>query len=146
MLMASDAHSLPTSPNALLPDIVIGKQADWDLIIGAMEKVVHRGNMGFGENGTAWAYVGRDIKYRMAGKSGTAQVVSIKQDEEYDEELLDERLRKHAWFLAFAPVQKPQIAIVVLIENGGSGSAIAAPIARKILDEYLLNTDRLAGL
>lgn len=142
MLKESAPDIISTSRNRLLPDVATGNKAAWDLIIQSMEKVVHRGNMGFGENGTAWAYIGRGIKYRMAGKSGTAQVVTIKQGEEYNADELDEQLRKHAWFIAFAPVEKPRIALVVLVENGGSGSAIAAPIARKILDEYLLKIDR----
>ena len=74
----------------------------------------------------------------MAGKSGTAQVVGIKQGEEYDEEELDERQRKHAWFVAFAPIDKPRIALAVLVENGGGGSEFAAPVARAVLDHYLL--------
>tara|TARA_E500000331_G_C17257321_1_gene713660 strand:- start:552 stop:2438 length:1887 start_codon:yes stop_codon:yes gene_type:complete len=115
----------------LIPDHI------WDEIIVSMEKVVHRGNQEFGENGTAWAYIGQDIAYRMAGKSGTAQVVSIKQGEEYDEEDLPERQRKHAWFIAFAPVEDPQIVLAVLVENGGGGSEVAAPIARQVLDHYL---------
>lgn len=115
----------------LVPDFV------WKAIISAMEKVVHRGNQGFGENGTAWAYIGQDIPYRMAGKSGTAQVVGIRQGEEYDEEELTERQRKHAWFVAFAPIEDPQIALAVLIENGGGGSAMAAPVAREVIDHYL---------
>jgi len=110
----------------------------WDYIISSMEMVVHRGNQGYGENGTAWAHIGMDIPYRMAGKSGTAQVVEIKQGEEYDEEVLDERQRKHAWFVAFAPVDKPKIALAVLLENGGGGSEVAAPVARAILDHHLL--------
>ena len=117
---------------ALIPDPV------WDVVIGAMEKVVHRGNQGYGENGTAWAYIGQDIEYRMAGKSGTAQVVGIKQGEEYDAEELDERRRKHAWFVAFAPVDNPTIALAVLVENGGGGSEFAAPVARAVLDHHLL--------
>jgi|TARA_B100000315_G_scaffold135178_1_gene124533 penicillin-binding protein 2 len=138
MLKEGDAHTTSESQTRLLSNVAPEDDAAWDLVIQAMENVVHRGNMGFGENGTAWAHIGQDIKYRMAGKSGTAQVVMIEQGEEYNEEELDERLRKHAWFVAFAPVQKPEIAIVVLIENGGSGSAVAAPVAREILDEYLL--------
>lgn len=111
----------------------------WDLVIGAMEQVIHRGNMGFGENGTAWAYIGQDIPYRMAGKSGTAQVVGIKQGEEYEEEELAERQRKHAWFAGFAPVENPAIVIVVLVENGGGGSSVAAPVVREVADYYLLS-------
>jgi len=118
----------------------------WELIIGGMEKVVNRGNQEFGENGTAWAYIGRDIDYRMAGKSGTAQVVGIAQGEEYDEELLSERQRKHAWFVGFAPVDAPVITVVVLVENGGGGSEIAAPVVREILDYYIpQETRRMAG-
>ncbi len=74
----------------------------------------------------------------MAGKSGTAQVVEIKQGQEYKEEDLEEFNRKHAWFIAFAPVEKPVIALAVLVENGGGGSAVAAPVAREVIDAYLL--------
>jgi len=117
----------------------------WSLIIEAMGMVVHRGNQGYGENGTAWAYIGRGIGYRMAGKSGTAQVVGIPQGEEYDAEELTERQRKHAWFVGFAPIDKPEIALAVLVENGGGGSSVAAPIVRKILDYYLLESrDKVA--
>ena len=77
-------------------------------------------------------------RYRMAGKSGTAQVVEIKQGEEYDEEELDEYNRKHAWFTAFAPADDPAIAVAVLVENGGGGSSVAGPVAREVLDAYLL--------
>ena len=144
MLKESSLYTLPASRSRLLPNIAEGDDAAWDLVIQSMEKVVHRGNMGFGENGTAWAHIGQDIEYRMAGKSGTAQVVTIEQGEEYNEEEVDERLRKHAWFVAFAPVQKPEIALAVLVENGGGGSAIAAPVARKMLDEYLLKPNRIS--
>ncbi len=121
------------------PDIDRVPDHVWDLIIESMEMVVHRGNQGYGENGTAWAYIGRGLEYRMAGKSGTAQVVGIRQGEEYDEDELEERQRKHAWFVAFAPVDNPQIAVAVLLENGGGGSAIASPVARTVLDHYLLD-------
>ena len=118
----------------------------WDEIIESMVKVVHRGNQEVGENGTAWAYIGQDIPYRMAGKSGTAQVVSIKQGEEYDEEELSEQQRKHAWFIAFAPVEDPQIALAVLVENGGGGSEVAAPVARQVIDYYLEKLDLISGV
>ncbi|MDA8951046.1 penicillin-binding transpeptidase domain-containing protein, partial [Pseudomonadales bacterium] len=106
--------------------------------IGGMEKVVHRGNQIYGENGTAWSYIGRDIEYRMAGKSGTAQVVAIEQGEVYEASIIEERKRKHAWFIAFAPIEDPKIALAVLLENGGGGSEYAAPVAREIIDYYLL--------
>jgi penicillin-binding protein 2 len=86
--------------------------------------------------GTARA-AGLNAKYEMAGKSGTSQVFSLAQDEEYDEEIIDERLRDHALFVAFAPVDNPRIAVAVIVENGSSGSRVAAPIARQIMDEYL---------
>ena len=110
---------------------------DWQNVVAAMEDVVHLGGQGFRGNGTAWAYIGQRIGYRMAGKSGTAQVVEIRQGEEYNEEELSEFRRKHAWFMAFAPVEDPQIALAVLVENGGGGSSVAAPVAREIIDSYL---------
>lgn len=76
--------------------------------------------------------------YHIAGKTGTAQVVGIKQGEKYDASKLDERHRDHAWFIAFAPAEQPKIAMAVLVENGGHGGGVAAPIARKLMDYYLL--------
>ena len=138
MLLASDAPLTEVDPPAKVPRVNGPAPEDWEQMIQAMQDVVHRGNQGFRGNGTAWAYIGRDISYRMAGKSGTAQVVEIPQGEEYDEEALEEFKRKHAWFIAFAPVDDPVIALSVLVENGGGGSAVAAPVAREVLDAYLL--------
>jgi penicillin-binding protein 2 len=76
--------------------------------------------------------------YHIAGKTGTAQVVGMKQGEKYDASKIDERHRDHAWFIAFAPAEQPRIALVVLVENGGHGGGTAAPIARKVMDYYLL--------
>jgi len=87
--------------------------------------------------GTA-AQAGAGAPYAFAGKTGTAQVVGIKQGEKYIESQVTERNRDHAWFIAFAPADKPKIALAVLAENGGHGGAVAAPIARKVLDYYLL--------
>jgi len=138
MLLASDRPLIESDP-APPPTPVTGPAPDdWERMVDAMEDVVHRGNKGYRQNGTAWAYIGQDIGYRMAGKSGTAQVVEIEQGEEYDEEELDEYSRKHAWFIAFAPADDPQIAVAVLVENGGGGSSVAAPVAREVLDAYLL--------
>ena len=102
----------------------------WDTVIGAMNDVMQ------GPRGTARA-VGTGAPYTMAGKSGTAQVFSIAQEEEYDEEEISERLRDHALFISFAPVEDPKIAVAVIVENGSSGSRVAAPIARAIMDQYL---------
>ena len=82
--------------------------------------------------------------YRIAGKTGTAQVFSIKQDEEYDEATIAKKKRDHALFIAYAPVEDPQIALAVIIENGGNGSTVAAPVARIIMDAYLGNRGRTA--
>ena len=79
--------------------------------------------------------------YRVAGKTGTAQVISLAQDEEYDEEALDERLRDHGLFIAFAPADNPTIAVAVVVENGGSGSGLPAQAARRILDAWLAAED-----
>lgn len=87
--------------------------------------------------GTA-AAAGAGANYQIAGKTGTAQVVSMKQNERYDASRVKMRLRDHALFVAFAPADKPRIALAVLVENGGHGGSTAAPIARKVFDYYLL--------
>lgn len=92
---------------------------------------------GVNQEGTgARAFAGAE--YTSAGKTGTAQVIGIKQNEKYDEDKIDERLRDHSLFIAFAPVESPRIALAVVVENGGFGSRAAAPIARTVLDYYLL--------
>ena len=113
-----------------LDDIELSDATNWDTVIDAMNAVMQ------GPRGTARA-VGSGAPYRMAGKSGTAQVFSVGQDEEYEEEEIEERLKDHALFVAFAPVDNPRIAVAVIVENGSSGSGVAAPIARAIMDRYL---------
>lgn len=76
--------------------------------------------------------------YPIAGKTGTAQVITIKQGEKYNESKVSEYNRDHAWFIAFAPADQPRIALAVLGENAGHGGSVAAPIARKVMDYYLL--------
>jgi penicillin-binding protein 2 len=90
--------------------------------------------------GTA-AWAGAGAQYRIAGKTGTAQVVGMKQGEKYDERRIHERLRDHALFVAYAPADQPTVAVAVLVENGGHGSTSAAPIARKVMDFYLLGKE-----
>jgi penicillin-binding protein 2 len=87
--------------------------------------------------GTA-AKAGAGAAYTFAGKTGTAQVVAMKQGEAYVESRVQERHRDHAWFIAYAPAENPTIALVVLVENGGHGSSAAAPIARVVFDYWLL--------
>ena len=102
----------------------------WDVAVASMVEVVH------GRRGTA-RHVGADAGYTIAGKTGTAQVFTIGQDERYDAESLEKKLRDHALFIAFAPADEPRLAVAVLVENGGSGSKAAAPVARRVLDHYL---------
>ncbi len=120
-----------------LPDVNIENSTFWDSVLAAMHDVMQS------DTGTARA-AGRNASYQMAGKSGTSQVYSLAQDESYDEDEIDERLRDHALFIAFAPFDEPRIAVAVIVENGSSGSRVAAPIARAMMDEYLLgNSDAL---
>ncbi|PID55163.1 MAG: penicillin-binding protein 2 [Gammaproteobacteria bacterium] len=103
----------------------------WDLVYEGMVAVVH------GKKGTA-KNIGEGITYQMAGKTGTAQVVGIAQNAVYNEEEVAERHRHHGWFIAFAPVDDPAIAVAVLVENGG-GSAAATPVARTVIDAWLVS-------
>jgi penicillin-binding protein 2 len=103
------------------------------------QRVVH-GMVGVTQRGTA-AAIGAHAPYTFAGKTGTAQVFTVAQNEKYNASAINERLRDHSWFIAFAPADEPRIAVAVLQENGGAGASAAAPIARKVLDAYLLNAD-----
>jgi len=113
-----------------LPAIDNVSDAAWDLML--------RGMMGAATYGTA-AAISKGASYSIAGKTGTAQVFTVGQTEKYVEKNVAERLRDHAWFIAFAPAEAPRIAIAVLVENGGFGASTAAPIARKVMDAYLLH-------
>ncbi|MDO9371226.1 MAG: penicillin-binding protein 2 [Gammaproteobacteria bacterium] len=112
--------------------IPVKDKRHWDNVITAMTRVVSS------ERGTARA-IGLNAPYTIAGKTGTAQVFGIKQGEKYIQSEVDLRLRDHALFIAFAPVEHPRIALAVLVENGGHGGSVAAPIARKVMDQYLLS-------
>ncbi len=113
-------------------DIVLRDPAFWDYSRNGMEQVMH------GARGTA-RKVGDTAVYRIAGKSGTAQVVAIKQGEKYDRNKVQERHRDHALFVAFAPAERPQIAVAVMVENGESGSGVAAPVVKQVMDAWLLD-------
>ncbi len=106
------------------------KQAHMDIVKKALHDVTLPG-------GTA-ARAGANAPYTFAGKTGTSQVVNIKQGERYVASKLDERHRDHALFTAYAPADDPRIVLTVLVENGGSGGSTAAPIARKLLDYFFL--------
>ena len=117
-------------------DVTLNKPENWAYIVDAMEDVMH------GKKGTARGS-GRGSSYRIAGKTGTAQVVGIAQGEEYDAEALAERHRDHGLFIGFAPADNPQIAVALVVENGGGGSSAAAPVARKLFDEWILNLNAI---
>lgn len=113
-------------------EIPVRNPANWKRTIEAMEDVMH------GALGTA-RRVGAEARYRIAGKTGTAQVRSLGEEEEYDEENIEERFRDHALFVGFAPVDQPEVVISVVVENGGGGSSTAAPIAKQVLDAVMLD-------
>jgi len=98
---------------------------------------VKRALAGVNKEGTA-ARSFANAPYTSGGKTGTAQVIGIKQNEKYEESKVAERLRDHSLFIAFAPLENPKIALSVVVENGGFGARAAAPIARTVLDYYLL--------
>ena len=100
-------------------------------------KVIKDALVGVNKEGTS-ARVFADAPYVSAGKTGTAQVIAIKQNEKYVESRVAERHRDHALFIAYAPADKPTIALAVIAENSGFGARAAAPIARQVLDYYLL--------
>ncbi len=116
-----------------LPPVPDQERADWDAIIEGMHGVMQ------GPRGTARA-VGMNAPFQMAGKSGTAQVFTVGQNERYNAAEVEERRRDHALFVAFAPLEAPRIAVAVVIENGESGSKAAAPIARAMMEAYLQTT------
>jgi penicillin-binding protein 2 len=127
-------RELPDTPD----DIEVDNASEWQTVFNGMEKVLS------GREGTA-RRSGKGLEYRMAGKSGTAQVFSLGQDERYNAEELAERLRDHALFIAFAPIDDPQIAVAIIVENVGGGSSHASPLAREMTDAWLLDEGHLPG-
>mgnify|MGYP002841155279 CR=1 FL=1 len=133
----SETGEIVLGPEVRFISNVVAEGKEWNTVIDGMVAVVH------GLQGTARSS-GAGSPYRIAGKTGTSQLISIGQEEEYDSESVPEHLRDHALFVAFAPVEKPSIVLAIVIENGGSGSKVAAPIARKILDYYFIERLRRA--
>ncbi len=101
-------------------------------------EIVKRGMIDVTLPGGTAASVGANAGYSIAAKTGTAQVIGIKQNAKYDEHSINERHRDHALFIAYAPAEDPKIALAVIVENGGHGGSAAGPIARKVMDYYLL--------
>ncbi|OCG71072.1 penicillin-binding protein 2 [Gilliamella sp. Occ3-1] len=123
-------------PEKYLEDnsLVNVKSTYWNVAKEGMRRVM------FGSRGTARKLY-TDAKYQAAGKSGTAQVYGLKQDEVYNAHKIPEHLRDHALFIAYAPYDKPKIALAIVLENGGGGSSNGGAVARKILDFYLLGNN-----
>jgi penicillin-binding protein 2 len=121
-----------------LPPVKVNDPGEWDVAQGGMFDVVNA------PHGTARSYLAPAPEYKMAGKSGTAQVFTVSINEKMRKaKELEEHLRDHALFVSFAPFDAPKIAVAVVVENApGGGSAFAAPIARRILDRYLLTDDQ----
>ncbi len=120
-------HITPIPPTAN-PPVSGVSDADWDTVLNGM--------VGAATYGTA-AAISKGASYTIAGKTGTAQVFTVSRSERLTDKVA-ERLKDHSWFIAFAPVEAPRIAVAVLVENGGFGASAAAPIARRVMDAYLL--------
>jgi penicillin-binding protein 2 len=148
MLAAIDGEPFePQDPNPV-GNVQIDNPEHWRYIEESMTMVVHRPySQVFRDYGTAYeaiARADRDMSYKMAGKSGSAQVVSIAQDILQSEDIdLSDLNKDHALFVAYAPAQhptiKPQIAVAVFVENGQHGSSVAGPVAKAVIDSYLLD-------
>jgi len=119
-------HSGPVSNSYTVPV----KTENVNSVVAGMVNVVHS------VRGTA-KVLNRNLNYQIAGKTGTAQVLGIKQNAKYDENSIDFKYRDHALFMSFAPVDDPKIAVVVIAENGGHGGSVAAPIAGQVIKQYL---------
>ena len=105
-------------------------------------QIVTEGMAGTLRYGTAAAFAGKAMTYTIAGKTGTAQVFTVARNQSLDnQKTVSDRLRDHSWFIAFAPAEHPRIAVAVIVENGGFGASIASPIARNVMDTYLLDAN-----
>ena len=119
---------VPEHPSTTIKKV---NERHWKAVIDGMINVVH------GDRGTA-RRIAHGQPYQIGGKTGTAQVASIKQGAKYNEEMTPKHLRDHALFVAFAPADNPTIAVAVIVENGGHGGSVAAPVAGAVIDHYLL--------
>ena len=125
-------------PAEQVTEVGLGDASQYERVIEGMMAVMH------GSRGTA-RRAGQQLSYRIAAKTGTSQLVSLPQDGEAAKDI-PERLKDHALFIAFAPAERPRIALALVIENGGSGGKIAAPMARRIFDYYFVERLRRANL
>jgi penicillin-binding protein 2 len=125
----TSAGNVEVSESLGATQIPIKDIKNWEAIITGMKQTV------YGSSGTA-RRLNHNLSYTLAGKTGTAQVFGLDPEETYIAENYEEKLRDHALFTGFAPVENPQVAIAIIVENAGSGSSIAAPIAKAVLDVY----------
>jgi penicillin-binding protein 2 len=118
------------------------KNAEIETVSAEQWQIVTEGMAGTLRYGTAAAFAGKNMTYTIAGKTGTAQVFTVSRSQSLDnQKTVSERLRDHSWFIAFAPAEQPRIAVAVIVENGGFGASIASPIARNVMDTYLLDAN-----
>jgi len=152
MLKAVDGELFEPLIENPMPDVMVNDSDYWRYIENAMTMVVHRPfSDQFRDYGTAYesiAMADREMSYKMAGKSGSAQVVGISQDILSSSDIMVSDLNKdHGLFISFAPAQNsqiaPQIAVAVFVENGEHGSSVAGPIAKQVIDTYLLDILKL---
>lgn len=125
-----DKNGIVLSTYIAESEIIPIPKKEINFIKSAMENVV--------ENGTAQS-IGRNLEYSMAGKTGTAQVVALGKNS-HAAKFSGDKYKDHSWFIAFAPVDNPKIAIAIIVENAGFGITVAAPIARKLFDQYILSS------
>ena len=134
--LARTVDGTPPVDEHPIPNLVLRDPRDWEQVNHAMQLVMHD------PRGIARA-AAQGVQYRIAGKSGTAQVVAIKQGERYNRLKTAERNRDNALFVGFAPAEDPQIVISVMIENGEAGGRVAGPVVRKVMDAWLLDNHGL---
>ena len=124
----SDMELEDPYPRANPPEGTPIDPGQWETVVSAMVDVIQKG--------TAHR-ISYGLDYKIAGKTGTAQVFTVAQNQSYKSMRLTQSMRDHAWFVAFAPADAPKIAIAVIAENAGHGGTVAAPIARAVMDHYL---------
>ncbi|MCJ8312588.1 MAG: penicillin-binding protein 2 [Saccharospirillaceae bacterium] len=129
----ADGTVITVSPPPAREDYVLNDQRNWDKMHKAMEQVIYN------SKGTAKIINTKDLKYRIAGKTGTGQNVSLSDESHYIDTQIGSKTRDNAWFVSFAPADNPRLAIAIILENSDHGGSVAAPIARKMFDAYLLN-------
>lgn len=134
-LQEQGSLAIQERPAAALAAVPMKEPMNWEVVAQSMINVVHS------KRGTA-RRIAINLPYTIAGKTGTAQVFSLGEEEEYDASQLAKKLHDHALFVAFAPADRPTIAVAVIVEHGGGGGSVAAPIARQVMDAYLLDRAR----